>query len=126
MISLEKCNAKYLNEETTGEKCPLVVMDVSFISQTRLFPAVMRLLPEGGTMITLVKPQFEVGRSGVGKGGIVRDPRRRHEALAAVVEAAEGQGFSCRGTMVSPITGADGNEEYLACFRFGGKEEDKP
>lgn len=113
VISYEKYNAKDLKREDFGEKPSLVVMDVSFISQTLLYPALSALLSEGDEMITLVKPQFEVGRAYVGKGGIVKNKKAVSLALARIKEAAESFGFAVLAEAPSPILGGDGNVEYL-------------
>ncbi len=116
VISMEHCNARYLKHEDFPTPPNFAVMDVSFISATLLFPKIAELLPKGGAFISLVKPQFEVGRSGLGKGGIVRDEHLRREALCRVLASAEAVGLSHLGTMDSPILGGDGNHEFLAAF----------
>jgi 23S rRNA (cytidine1920-2'-O)/16S rRNA (cytidine1409-2'-O)-methyltransferase len=88
-------------------------MDVSFISQTLLFPAVLRVLPEGGDFVSLVKPQFELSPGELGSGGIVRDEALHHKALDKVRESARQQGLSIRALIESPIQGGDGNREWL-------------
>jgi 23S rRNA (cytidine1920-2'-O)/16S rRNA (cytidine1409-2'-O)-methyltransferase len=97
--------------ESIGE-VDLAVADVSFISLRTVLPHVARVAP-GVPVIALVKPQFEVGRRRVGKGGIVRDPTLHVSALASVVEAAEGAGLRTRGALPSPILGAEGNREFF-------------
>lgn len=116
VVSLEGVNARNLTQDVLGERCDIAVMDVSFISQTKLHDVVADLLVPGGIFISLIKPQFEVGRENVGKGGIVKDARAREQAIEAVKKSAEAAGFICRGIIESPITGGDGNVEYLACF----------
>ena len=101
---------------TIGESVDLAVMDVSFISQTCILPVIPPLLREEGMLISLIKPQFEAGRSAVGKGGIVRRREHREAAVRRVLESAQSVGLSCIGLAVSPITGGDGNIEYLALF----------
>ncbi len=110
----EGVNARYLELADLGEPVDLAVCDVSFISATLVLPAMVRVLKaEPGTgVVILVKPQFEVGKGEVGKGGIVRDPLQ-HEAVCAKVRASvEAMGFETR-LMESPITGAEGNKEFL-------------
>ncbi len=124
VVSMENCNARYLTAEAVGEPAALVVMDVSFISQTLLFPTVRRLLSPGGRLISLIKPQFEVGREEVGKGGIVREEKYRRGAVEKVCRAAEEEGFTLLGKADSPLRGGDGNREYLAAFCLGGKERE--
>ena len=93
-----------------------MVCDVSFISVTLILPALVPLLKEGGEMVILVKPQFEVGRGQVGKGGIVRDPQLHAEASARVDRAVRQLGFRT-SLMESPILGAEGNREFLLYAR---------
>ena len=122
---LEKTNARYLTREQVGEVVQLIVMDVSFISATLVMPAVIAAaFPEsaaerrGRQMVVLVKPQFEVGREQVGKGGIVRDPAAQLGAVEKVRDALRAQ--NCRHTDVieSPILGAEGNREFLLYSMF--------
>ena len=108
----EGINARYLRFEEIGEAVDLAVFDVSFISVTLIVPAVLPLLKETGQMVILVKPQFEVGRGEVGKGGIVRDAGLQAGACDRVRVAVEELGFKT-GLMESPITGAEGNREFL-------------
>lgn len=115
--SLERVNARYISPADAGDGYDIAVMDVSFISQTLILPAIPALLRYGGELISLIKPQFEVGRADVGKGGIVRSASARERAVKNVRYAAESVGFDCLGIIVSPITGGDGNTEYLARFR---------
>lgn len=118
VISLENTNARYITDETFGQKVDVVVMDLSFISQTLVFPAISRILKNGGVLVSLIKPQFEVGKSNIGKNGIVKSSKATDEAIKRVIENAEYFGLCCRGTIVSPIKGGDGNTEYLAAFDF--------
>ncbi len=125
---MENRNARYLDPHDFPKLPSLITMDVSFISQTLIFPAIASLLSLGGELISLVKPQFEVGREGIGKGGIVRDDGLRRAALDRVEASAASLGFELLGETESPIRGGDGNIEYLAHFRIpagrGSKEED--
>jgi len=126
VVSLERTNARYMDETLLGEKVDLAVMDVSFISQTLLYPAIGRILKENGLLISLIKPQFEVGRGNIGKNGIVKNDRIRDEAVARVLESAAACGFVCGGTVLSPIKGGDGNTEFLAIFTWiTGKDKEK-
>lgn len=117
VVNIEKCNARALTCETVGERANLAVMDVSFISQTCILPVLPPLLTEDGMLISLIKPQFEAGRGAVGKGGIVRRREHREAAVRRVLTCAAEVGLTCTGLTVSPITGGDGNIEYLALFR---------
>jgi 23S rRNA (cytidine1920-2'-O)/16S rRNA (cytidine1409-2'-O)-methyltransferase len=108
----EGLNARYLRMEDIGERVDLAVADVSFISVTLVAPAVAAVLKETGQMVILVKPQFEVGRGEVGKGGIVRDAGLQARACERVRAAVEALGFTT-ALMESPILGAEGNREFL-------------
>jgi 23S rRNA (cytidine1920-2'-O)/16S rRNA (cytidine1409-2'-O)-methyltransferase len=110
---LENVNARYLELADLGHRVDLAVCDVSFISATLILPAMLRVLkPESGRLIVLVKPQFEVGKGKVGKGGIVRDPTLHEESCEKVKDFVEQSGFRT-DIMESPITGAEGNREFL-------------
>ena len=112
----EGVNARYLTTEDFPHKFDLVVMDVSFISVTKVLPAIIPLLAAHGSIITLIKPQFEVGRGEVGGGGIVRDESKRLRVVEEVNTAARALGLEVLKTIESPITGAEGNVEYLALY----------
>ncbi len=116
VISMENTNARYLTRDMFPEVPSLAVMDVSFISQTLLHPAISAILPTGGCLVSLIKPQFEAGRAALSKKGVVRELRDREHAVARVIASAEACGLRCMGRMESPITGGDGNTEYLAYF----------
>lgn len=122
VISLENRNARYLTSEDVPEFVDLIVMDVSFISQTKLYASLLPFLKAGGTMISLIKPQFEVGRAGIGKGGIVKDEKVRSRAVTDVTELASLHGLVCQNVIPSPILGGDGNREFLAIFRYEREE----
>ncbi|HWI64446.1 MAG TPA: TlyA family RNA methyltransferase [Symbiobacteriaceae bacterium] len=96
----------------------LASIDVSFISLTLVLPAVARLVPPDGRIVALIKPQFEVGPGGVGKKGIVRDPRQHRAAVARVLEAAGLLGLIAADVIDSPVLGTEGNKEFLTVFRF--------
>jgi 23S rRNA (cytidine1920-2'-O)/16S rRNA (cytidine1409-2'-O)-methyltransferase len=108
----EGVNARYLTPDRIGARCGLGVCDVSFISATLIVPVLPPLLEPEGEIVILVKPQFEVGRDQVGKGGIVREPELHQFACDKVRRAAEAAGFAT-ATMDSPILGAEGNKEFL-------------
>lgn len=122
---LEKTNARYLTSEQLGEIAHLIVMDVSFISATKVLPAVVGAafpaedaVRSGSELVVLVKPQFEVGRAQVGKGGIVRDPVAQAQAAEKVRAAATSLGAQTTEVIDSPISGAEGNREFLLYARF--------
>lgn len=112
----ENCNARNLKPEDFAEKFDLIVMDVSFISATKILPALVPLLKNTGKIITLVKPQFEVERGEVGRGGVVREREKHERAVAKVNRAASALGLIISGAIESPITGADGNKEFLTLY----------
>jgi 23S rRNA (cytidine1920-2'-O)/16S rRNA (cytidine1409-2'-O)-methyltransferase len=111
VINREKVNARFLSEESFNEPIEFVSIDVSFISLKLILPAVATFLR--GELVALIKPQFEVGKADVGKGGIVRDEVKRREAVDSVVQFAKENGFEVRGVIESPVKGAEGNVEYL-------------
>ena len=111
VVNREKVNARYLEAGDFGEPVDFVSIDVSFISLTLILPAVAKFLR--GELVALIKPQFEVGKADVGKGGIVRDEAKRAAAVDAVVAFARSIGFDVKRVIESPIKGAEGNVEYL-------------
>lgn len=116
---IEKYNARYMRPEDLSFVPSIAVMDVSFISQTLIIPAVSSVLEDGGLFVSLIKPQFEVGRSAVGKKGIVKHGKDRLNAVRNVIACAAENGLGCFGLTLSPIEGGDGNIEFLAAFRKG-------
>ena len=112
----ENYNARYMKKEDFEYSPSLAVMDVSFISATYIIPSVYDVLEDGGEFICLIKPQFEVGRSGLGKGGIVKDSKARDLAVKKVIDFAATCGFELKGKVQSSIKGGDGNIEFLAHF----------
>lgn len=113
VVSLDKTNARYLTIEQIGERVALATMDVSFISATLILPALSPLLEPGAETLILVKPQFEVGRGQVGKGGIVRDSKLQQEAVSKVSRKLLELGFSHIGSSESVLPGATGNREFF-------------
>jgi 23S rRNA (cytidine1920-2'-O)/16S rRNA (cytidine1409-2'-O)-methyltransferase len=116
VVVIERENIRTLAKEMIPEPCRLVVIDVSFISLRIVLPAALQFAAEA-RVVALVKPQFEVGRRDVGKGGIVRDPEARAACLVAIVEECGRLGLTEVRTMDSPITGAKGNHEFLLTAR---------
>jgi 23S rRNA (cytidine1920-2'-O)/16S rRNA (cytidine1409-2'-O)-methyltransferase len=114
----EGVNARYLEPGQLGEPFDLAVLDVSFISLVLVLPAVVPLVPDG-PVLPLVKPQFELARGQVGRGGIVRDPALHAEALHRVCAAAASLGRGTFGVVASPLRGASGNREFLLCLLPG-------
>jgi 23S rRNA (cytidine1920-2'-O)/16S rRNA (cytidine1409-2'-O)-methyltransferase len=114
----EGVNARYLKPEDFPVTFDLIVVDASFISVTKILPAVVPLLKPDASLVVLIKPQFEVGRGEVGSGGIVRDEQKRIEAVENVNGFVATLGLQNKGTIESPITGAEGNVEYLAHYSY--------
>jgi 23S rRNA (cytidine1920-2'-O)/16S rRNA (cytidine1409-2'-O)-methyltransferase len=112
VIVNEQVNARYLDREQVPEPIDLAVCDVSFISITMILPILPKLLAESAEMVILVKPQFELERHQVGKGGIIRDPALHHQACRRVEEAVQRLGYGSE-IIPSPILGAEGNQEFL-------------
>ena len=113
VLSRERVNARYLTQEDLPERVGVMVIDVSFISLTQVLPAALPFLEPGGLLVALVKPQFEVGRERIGKGGVVKDAAARQEAIDAVTAFVGEQGLAVRGVMDSPVPGPAGNVEAL-------------
>src|SRR5512133_3599728 len=118
VVVRERVNARHLTEADLGERVDLVTGDLSFISLRLVLPAIRALLEPGGCAVLLVKPQFEVGKGEVGKGGVVRDEAKRRAALEAVAGAARALGFEVLGDAESPIEGPAGNREWLLALRL--------
>lgn len=116
VVPREKVNARSLKPDDFDEALDLIVMDVSFISVTKIIPALGPLLKDDGRLVILIKPQFEVGKGEVGKGGIVRESEKHTEVVERVKAFALGCGLVENGIVDSPILGADGNKEFLAVF----------
>lgn len=115
VVAKEKFNARHMTPEDIGEKVALAVMDLSFISLTKVLPAVFSVLEENGGIVCLIKPQFELERDDIGKGGIVRDERLHQRAVDKIRRfVVDEHGREWRGCIPSPITGTDGNQEFLA------------
>jgi len=112
----EQTNARDLKPENFSQRFDLAVMDVSFISVTKVIPSVLELLTPEASLIVLIKPQFEVGRGEVGKGGIVREPEKHERVVSKINAFAEDLGLQVRGTIDSPILGAEGNKEFLTLY----------
>jgi len=110
---VERTNARYLTPDQVGNPFDLVVIDVSFISLTLILPAVRDLVKPGGRIMALVKPQFEVGREKVGRGGVVRDPALQAEAVEGVAAAALKLGLEVLGSAPSRLKGPKGNQEHF-------------
>lgn len=113
VVVMEHCNARHLQPGDLPEKVRLAVADVSFISLTLVLPAVAGVLTDGGMMVALIKPQFELSRAEVARGGVVRDGGAQLRAVDKIRDFAAARGWNWAGMVESPITGADGNREFL-------------
>ena len=116
---MEHVNARALNRAMFPEPPTLAVMDVSFISIRLILPALFDVLGQDGRVISLIKPQFEAGRSEVGKHGVVRDRKVHEEVIGRIMTVAAENGFTARGLTYSPIRGPEGNIEYLLWLEKG-------
>jgi 23S rRNA (cytidine1920-2'-O)/16S rRNA (cytidine1409-2'-O)-methyltransferase len=115
----ERTNARYLRPQAFPERITLLTIDVSFISLRLLLPVLATMLESEGDGIALIKPQFEVGKGQVGKGGVIRDPQQHYQVLHDVLTAAQECGFGVCAGMVSPLLGPKGNREFLVHLRTG-------
>jgi 23S rRNA (cytidine1920-2'-O)/16S rRNA (cytidine1409-2'-O)-methyltransferase len=120
VVRLDRVNIRTAGPGLLPEEADLAVVDTSFISLRLVLPPALALVRDGGAAVTLVKPQFEVGKGRVGKGGIVRDPALQREALLGLVGFVREAGHAVRGWCVSPVAGADGNREFFLHIGKGG------
>ncbi|CAG1066810.1 16S/23S rRNA (cytidine-2'-O)-methyltransferase TlyA [uncultured bacterium] len=119
VVVLEEKNIRYMEPAEIGEAVDLVVIDVSFISLEKVLPKVREFVKDGGLVLALIKPQFEVGKGQVGKGGIVRDPQQHKAVVERIGAFSEELGYAVRSTGTSPILGAKGNREFWICLING-------
>ena len=125
VISIEKYNAKFMQEQDFPCKFNLAVMDVSFISQTMIHQGISSVLTDDGMLVSLIKPQFECGKSALNSHGIVKKSSYHLQAIIRVIDSALINGFSCLDIVRSPIEGGSGNVEFLACFKKSQYPENK-
>jgi 23S rRNA (cytidine1920-2'-O)/16S rRNA (cytidine1409-2'-O)-methyltransferase len=118
VVLIERTNIRYMSPSAVPDPVDLVVIDVSFISLTKVLPPIMKFLRSPAHVIALIKPQFEVGKGQVGRGGIVRDDAQRAEAARRVVRFAADIGLRTARTVASPIKGKKGNQEILAILEY--------
>ena len=118
VVVYERTNARYLQRHDIPERLSLLTIDVSFISLRVLLPVLGQFLETTADVVALLKPQFEVGKGQVGKGGVVRDRRQHYQVLYEVLHAAQTCGFDIRAGMVSPLLGPKGNREFLLHLRL--------
>ncbi|WP_127058109.1 TlyA family RNA methyltransferase [Veillonella ratti] len=117
VINMEKQNIRTVTPEQLGELVDFISIDVAFISLDKVLPVAVTLLKDTGSLVALIKPQFEAGREKVGKGGIVRDPATHGEVLTRILNVAEEVGLHLHGVTYSPIKGTEGNIEFLGYFK---------
>ncbi len=117
VVLLERTNIRHLEKEKIHDMIDIATIDVSFISLKMVIPTVKEFVKSGGDVLALVKPQFEVGKGEVGKGGIVRDEDKRVEAVDSVRDFAEKAGMETLGVFLSPVPGQKGNREYFLHIR---------
>ncbi len=120
VVLLERTNIRYIDRALIPELVDLVVIDVSFISLTLVLPSVVPFLRDGGRIVVLVKPQFEVGKGQVGPGGIVRDEALRRAVTEKIIASGVSLGLEATGVLDSPVKGRKGNQEILVGFRRQG------
>jgi len=121
VVVLEKTNARYLTPEQIPDPVDMIVCDASFIGLQTILPAPMSLAAEGCILVALIKPQFEVGRGNVGKGGVVRDPELHDQVCRKITNwiTDDMAGWTVRGLTTSPIKGPEGNVEFLMVAEYG-------
>lgn len=120
VIVLERTNIRHLSRPAIPEAVDFIVIDVSFISLKLVLPCVLPFLRPGGGIVALVKPQFEVGKRQVGKGGVVRDTQLQLQTVAEIQRCAQTLGLENLGVVPSPILGPKGNQEYLVYLKLAG------
>ena len=117
VVVMERTNARHLKQSDLPERVSLVVIDASFIGVEKLLPAAVEILDDDGDILAMIKPQFQVGKDQVGKGGVVRDSQMRQLAVRNVIEAATTFGLVDEACVDAPITGPKGNQETFVWFR---------
>jgi 23S rRNA (cytidine1920-2'-O)/16S rRNA (cytidine1409-2'-O)-methyltransferase len=125
VVVLERRNIRHLPPEDVPEPVDLITLDLSFISLTLVLPKVLEFLRPGGEILALVKPQFEMGKGQVGKGGVVRDPKMQQEAVEKVARTARSLGLKVSPAYPSPLKGPKGNQEYFL-YLIDSSEGHKP
>jgi 23S rRNA (cytidine1920-2'-O)/16S rRNA (cytidine1409-2'-O)-methyltransferase len=123
VVNLERRNIRYLKTEEIEEKLDLILIDTSFISVEKFLSHLLHFLKKGGMIISLIKPQFEVGKGEVGKGGVVRDEALHQKVIERISSFGQGQGLSILGVVDSPILGPKGNKEFFICFKKGDGQD---
>jgi 23S rRNA (cytidine1920-2'-O)/16S rRNA (cytidine1409-2'-O)-methyltransferase len=121
VVLIERTNIRYIERSAVPESIALTVIDVSFISLTNVLPSILPFLAPNARVIALVKPQFEVGKGQVGRGGIVRDEMQRQDVLQRIVRHADELGLRAMKTLDCPVKGKKGNHEMLAIFELAAR-----
>lgn len=121
VVNLERRNVRYLKKEEIGEDIDLVLIDTSFISIEKFLSHILDFLKEGGEILCLIKPQFEVGKGEVGKGGVVKDPILHKKVIERISKFSEDLGLKVIGVVESPLLGPKGNKEFFIYLRKGEK-----
>ncbi len=121
LVVMDKINARTIDARLFSDPCELTTVDVSFISLEKVLPAVVTLLAPGGQVVALVKPQFEVGKGAVGKGGVVRDPAQHQAVVARLARFSVLRGWHVFGVSASPLKGAKGNREFFLHLSLHGR-----
>ena len=122
VVILERRNIRYLKREEVGEEIDLILIDTSFISVEKFLPRLLGFLKKGGAILSLIKPQFEVGKGEVGKGGVVRDQMKYEKVICRISDFSRGLGLKVVGVVESPLLGQKGNREFFIYL----KKEDEP
>lgn len=123
VVNLEKTNIRYLEPDRLEDIPDMAVIDASFISLDKVLPATIRLISDTGVVVALIKPQFEVGRGEVGKGGVVRDEKKHAEVISAITVLASDLDLTIKGITESPILGPKGNKEFLIYLEKKGRSQ---
>jgi 23S rRNA (cytidine1920-2'-O)/16S rRNA (cytidine1409-2'-O)-methyltransferase len=113
VVKLERRNVRYLRREEIGEEVDLIVIDTSFISIEKFLPHLLQFLRKGGSILSLIKPQFEVGKGEVGKGGVVKDPALHRKVIERISNFGQDLGLRVLGVAESPLVGPKGNKEFF-------------
>ena len=117
VVNLERRNVRYLKREEVQEELDLILIDTSFISIEKFLPHLLKFLRKGGTLVSLIKPQFEVGKGEVGKGGVVRNSALHQGVIERISLFCRGLGLSVLGVVASPLLGPKGNKEFFVYLR---------
>ncbi len=123
VVVIERTNIRHIPETAVPERIDLITIDVSFISLKIVIPAVLKFLKPDGLIVVLIKPQFEIGKGRVGKGGVVRSPEDRQEVLNDLSAFAGTQGLTCKTPVISPVIGPKGNVEFFNVFSLDFPEK---